>query len=518
MKCIIMSHRYSQLFLSKKNNLPKIVLINFVVYQALINQHSAHAVGNSPIVNQGASPSTNISGATPVKKSPPPATILDKDTGQAPENNDMLLGNILGLRSLMAQYGLTLTLVDVNEVWGNPYGGIKQGAAYTGLTTVTLNWDPEKVTGIKNGLFNISALQLRGRAFTAENIGAYNSTSGWEGDRSTRLWELWYQQGFFDNKMTIRIGKLSLDQEFNISDYATLFINSSFGWPMIPSVNTYSGGIDYPVASPAIRFSFQPNDHWTDLFAVADSNPNNVSFCNPSGPFTCDPYSKHQSGTHFNFTTGVFITNEIQYHLNPGNEDDEKYTAYPGTYRLGAFFDSSKFPDQRYNRDGDPLGNPDNPQTMLNHRHTWSVYGIMDQMIWRNPGNKKESLGIFGRIQVSPTDRSPINYAGDAGIVYKGLLNREHDSLGFGWGFAHTGNRARHYDRDYRNFADPYWCVRKTEHHIELAWQIQATSWLELKPDFQYVFRSGGGLNLEENSKKKIPNAAIFGLRSTVNF
>ena len=47
MKCIIMSHRYSQLFLSKKNNLPKIVLINFVVYQALINQHSAHAVGNS---------------------------------------------------------------------------------------------------------------------------------------------------------------------------------------------------------------------------------------------------------------------------------------------------------------------------------------------------------------------------------------------------------------------------------------------------------------------------------------
>lgn len=502
----------------KKINLSKLIFFYLIPYQILtIFNHSSYAASSSPIVTQGASPSTNMSGATPVKKSPPPATVLDKNTGEHPENNDMLLGSIGGLRPLMAQYGLTFTAVDVNEVWGNPYGGIKQGAAYTGLTTLTLNWDPEKVIGIKNGLFNISALQLRGRAFTAENIGAYNSTSGWEGDRSTRLWELWYQQGFFDNKLTIRIGKLSLDQEFNISDYATLFINSSFGWPMISSVNTYSGGIDYPVAAPAIRFNFQPNDYWSDLFAIADNNPNDVSFCNPSGPFTCDPYSKHQSGTHFNFNTGIFITNEIQYHLNPGDENDVKYTSYPGTYRLGAYFDSSKFPDQRYNKNGDPLGNPDNPQTMLNHRHTWSIYGIMDQMIWRNSNNKKESLGIFGRIQVSPNDRSPINLAGDAGIVYKGVLNREHDSLGFGWGFARTGNRARNYDRDYRHYVDSNWYIRKNEHHIELAWQIQATPWLELKPDFQYVFRPGGGLNLED-SKKRIGNAAIFGLRSTVNF
>lgn len=429
----------------------------------------------------------------------------------------MLLGDMLGFRPFIAKYGLTFTAVDVNEVWGNPYGGIKQGVAYTGLTTLTLNWDPEKTLGIHHGLFNISAFQMRGRAFTAENIGAYNSTSGWEGDRSTRLWELWYQQGFWNDKLSIRIGKISLDQEFNISDYATLFANSSFGWPMISSVNTYSGGIDYPNAAPAIRFSIKPNDHWTNLFAVANNNPNDVAFCNPSGPFTCDPYSKHQSGTHFNFSTGVFVTNEIQYHLNPGDEDDEHYTAYPGTYRLGAYFDSSKFPDQRYNKDRRPLADPSTPQTMFNHRSTWSIYGIFDQMIWRSPTNHKESAGIFGRLQVSPNDRSPINLAGDAGIVYKGVFGRENDSIGFGWGFARTGNKARKYDRDYRYYNDPYWYIRKTEHHIELAWQIQATPWLELKPDFQYVFRPGGGLNLED-SHKRIQNAAIFGLRSTVNF
>lgn len=494
------------------------VLIRFIVGPTLsLSYISSYAASNSPIVTQGASPSTNMSGATPTKKSSPPATVLDQDTGQHPENNDMLLGDIKGLRPLMAQYGLTFTAVDVNEIWGNPYGGSKQGAAYTGLTTLTLNWDPEKVTGIKNGLFNISALQIRGRSFTAENIGAYNSTSGWEGSRSTRLWELWYQQGFFNNTLTVRIGKLSLDQEFNISDYATLFINSSFGWPMISSVDTYSGGIDYPNAAPAIRFSYQPNNHWTNLFAVADSNPNNVEFCNPSGSFTCDPYAKNLSGTHFYFKTGVFVTDEIQYHLNPGDEDDVHYTDYPGTYRLGASFDSSNFPDQRLNKDGLPLADPSTPQTRDNHRHSWSIYGIMDQMIWRNPKNRKQSVGIFGRLQVSPNDRSPINLAGDAGIVYKGILGRQHDSLGFGWGFARTSDRARKYDWDYRYINDPNWYIRKTEHHIELAWQIQVTPWLELKPDFQYVFRPGGGLNMD-NSKKRIPNAAIFGLRSTVNF
>lgn len=493
----------------------------YVPLSLIICNNLAHAARSSSLISQDASPSTNNSSANPTKKTPPPAKILDQDTGQHPEDQDMLLKDMWGVRPWLAQYGITFTAVDINEVWGNPYGGTKQGAAYEGMTTLTLNWDPEKVLGIKHGLFNISALQIRGRQFTGENLSDLNNISGIEADRSTRLWELWYQQGFWDDKFTVRIGKLSLDQEFNISDYATMFINSSFGWSMVSSVDTYSGGVDYPLAAPGIRFAFQPNANWTNLFAITNDNPNDVSFCNPSGAFTCDPQAAHLSGTHFNFTTGVFIINELQYHLNPAPDDGKDKTTstgYPGTYRIGAYFDSAGFPDQRYNAQKLPLGDPDNAQTMWKHRHNWSVYGIIDQMVWRNK-DKTHSVGLFGRIQTSPGDRSPVNLGGDAGIVYKGIFNREDDSIGFAWGFGRFGDRARQYDRDYRYFNnDPSWRIRKTEHHIELAWQIQATPWWEIKPDFQYIFNPGGGLNLKEGNHKRIQNEVVFGLRSTVNF
>ncbi len=61
------------------------------------------------------------------------------------------------------------------------------------------------------------------------------TASGIEADRSTRLWELWYQQKMFDDKVDIKIGQQSLDQEFMVSQNANYFVNTMFGWPMLPS-------------------------------------------------------------------------------------------------------------------------------------------------------------------------------------------------------------------------------------------------------------------------------------------
>ncbi|WP_256967736.1 carbohydrate porin [Commensalibacter intestini] len=476
---------------------------------------------DSALISQDAAPVSNTTAGNPAQPTSPPAKKLDADTGQHPEDDSMLFGPIFGLRPWMAQYGVTFTAVDINDLFGNTSGGYKQGPAYWGVTTLTLNWDPEKVLGIKNGLFNISALQIRGRSLTADNLGDLNSVDNMDADRSTRLWELWYQQGFFDDKLSIKFGKIALDPEFSVSDYGLLFLNSSFGWSLINTVDTYNTGVEYPFSAPGIRFKFSPNENWTNLLAITDDNPSNVAFCNPSGAFTCDASPKHVSGTHFNFTTGVFVINELQYHLNPAPEDSKEDNAnlgYPGTYKLGAYFDSAKFPDQRYNADGQLLGNPDNPQTMGNHRHTWSVYGIVDQMIWRSKQEKSHSVGMFGTLQTSPGDRTSITLAGNAGIVYKGLFNNENDSIGFAWGFGTFGNRARQYDRDYRYYADPNWRVRNTEHRIELVSQFEVTPWMQLTPDFQYIFNPGGGLNLEEGSYKRVQNEAVFALRSTVNF
>lgn len=470
--------------------------------------------------NALAKPNTNqnVTGENTTKLADQPTATPNKEASMDSDEDSTLLGSVWGVRPWLAQYGFALAAEDINDLWGNPYGGVKQGPAYQGITTVTLTWDPEKLLGIKHGQFNVSMLQIRGRSLGDDNLGDLNSVSNMDAVRSTRLWELWYQQGFWDDKLNVRIGKIALDSEFNISDYGLLFLNSSFGWSMINTVDTFNTGVEYPYSAPGIRFNFTPNEHWTNLLAITDDNPSNVSICGPSGAFECDDQSKkHRSGTHFNFTGGVFVINEVQYHLNPAT-DTSKETGYPGTYRFGVFFDSAGFADQRYNAQKQLLGHPDTEQTMFKHDHNWSIYAIVDQMIWRSPQDKKQALGIFGKVQTAPGDRNAISFAADAGIVLKGLFNKEGNSIGLGWGVGSFSNRARQYDRDYRRYSDDTWRVRKTEHHIELVTQIEVMPWLQLTPDFQYIFNPGGGLNLDEGSHKRIPNEAVFGLRSTVDF
>lgn len=155
--------------------------------------------------------------------------------------------------------------------------------------------------------------------------------------------------------------------------------------------------------------------------------PINVAFCNPSGAFSCGGPPKHTDGLYLNFNTGAFIINELQYHLNPASEGSDKL---PGNYKLGGYFDSAHFPDQAYNAQGQPLGNPNNPQTMGMHNHNWSVYVMADQMIWRPSKNSNKSIGMFANIQTAPGSKSSISLAGNAGLVYNGIFNNANNSVG----------------------------------------------------------------------------------------
>ncbi|CEF53598.1 carbohydrate-selective porin OprB [Acetobacter ghanensis] len=222
-----------------------------------------------------------------------PATVRDsmraaeaaaaKPDDDHPDMSDHLLGNMWGARDWMARHGITFDIQEVDELWGNTTGGTASsadgangsgtGPAYDGMTMPTLTVDLEKLIGLKGGIFNISALQLRGRSISQDHLGVFNPASGFEADRSTRLFELWYQQSFLDGKLDVKVGQQDLDTEFLISDYGSLYLNSNFGWPMAPSVNLYGGGPSWPLASPAIRIRYRPTDQFTVMFAAADDNP-----------------------------------------------------------------------------------------------------------------------------------------------------------------------------------------------------------------------------------------------------
>ncbi|POF61566.1 carbohydrate porin [Novacetimonas maltaceti] len=485
-------------------------------------QKERRELGNSgPAVNE-----TDIATVEQSQAPPPPSD------GDRLDTSGNLLGDMGGLRPWLYKHGVTFNLQDVEELWGNTTGGAPSandvgsgsgtGPAYDAVTAPTLTVDLEKLFGLKGGLFNVSALQTRGRSISQDHLYNYNPVSGFEADRSTRLFELWYQQSFLNGKLDVKIGQQDLDTEFLISDYGLLYLNSNFGWPMAPSVNLYGGGPSWPLSSPAVRIRYRPTETFTFMFAAADDNPPGNrynSFGIQDGGNAADPTNQvtnDGSGTRFNMGTGALLITELQYALNPQPDDMSKATknpGLPGIYKLGGFYDTAKFPDYRYNRQGGSLGAQGGYPRW--DRGNWMVYGIIDQMLWRPSLTSPQSVGIFVRATGNSGDRNLISFAADAGINLKApFKGRDNDTVGVGWGIGRSSSGWRQYNRDAGSM------VPGNENHLEVTYQAQVTPWLVLQPDFQYVWHPQGGTPDPRYASglKRVGNETIFGIHTNVNF
>ena len=166
----------------------------------------------------------------------------------------------MGAAHALAQYGISFAIQETSEVLGNVTGGAQRGAAYDGLTQMALQLDTQRAFGWHGGTFNVSALQIHGSNLSASNLLTLQTASGIEADRATRLWELWYQQKFLDeDRLDIKIGQQSLDQEFMVSQNAGYFVNTMFGWPMVPSADLPGGGPAYPLSALGVRLRARPS-------------------------------------------------------------------------------------------------------------------------------------------------------------------------------------------------------------------------------------------------------------------
>ncbi|QCE33785.1 carbohydrate porin [Acetobacteraceae bacterium] len=452
-------------------------------------------------------------------------------------HRDQMLGSLFGVRNFLDHFGITFGVMDIEEVWGNPTGGGpsqaegspawggngkggSQTASYDAVTLLSMRVDLNKTIGPKMGSFNISALEIRGRSISQDHLYVFNPISGQEADRSFRLFELWYQQPFFNNSLDVRIGAMDLDTEFLISNYGGLYLNSNFGWPLIPSTDLYSGGPSWPLSSPGVRIRYRPSSKFTFMFSASDDNPpgnQNNSFPIQDGGDPSDPTNQNvgasASGTKFNLNTGALLLEEMQYAINLG----KYHGGLPGIYKLGGYYDTAKYPSFYQNQQGEPLGNPNdlgNPNTPAWVRGNWAVYGIMDQMIWRPKNNPYQSVGIFFRGMGTQGDRNLITFAADAGINFKAPFhNRPNDTLGLGWGIGVASSGAQHFDME----TD---AIRQTtENHMELTYQAMITPWLNLQPDFQYIFRPSGGVqDYAYATTQRVGDEAILGLHANIAF
>ncbi|AOK32356.1 MULTISPECIES: carbohydrate porin [Burkholderia] len=419
-----------------------------------------------------------------------------------------LLGDIGGLRPWLGKYGITLGLQETSEYLANLRGGLHRGGTYDGLTTATFTVDTQKAFGLPGGTFNASALQIHGRNLSQSNLGTLNTASGIEAQDTTRLWELWYQQSFLGQRVDVKIGQQSLDQEFIVSQYAQTFVNTMFGWPALPSYDMPNGGPAYPLSALGVRLRGKITPSLTALAGVFDgdplgNNPNNLS------------------GTNFNLHNGTLFIGELQYALNQpadGEMDTGKPGGLPGTYKIGVWYHNGRFADQQTDNAGLSLADPASTGVARPHHGNYSVYAVADQMIWRPDPAGAKSLGVFARVMAAPGERNLVSVAANAGIVLKAPFEgRDNDSAGLAVTYIKVGSHASALDQDFRRFTGGPYGVRTSETALEATYQYQLAPWWQLQVDAQYTFNAGAGQNPADPAQP-LRNTFVVGLRTNIAF
>lgn len=407
-------------------------------------------------------------------------------------------------RAALKEAGVTFKLHEQSEVWANVAGGARRGLSYNGLTTAKLDVDLDKVAGWKGAEFYVQAFDIHGHGPTRSSIGNLQNVSNLEATPSLKLYDLWLDQSFFDGGLSIRVGQEGFTDELVTSAYSSLFLNASFGFPGMAAAVLPSGGPTYPMATPFVRAQLKANENVTIIGAVFNGDPA------PPGPG--DPQIRDRNGTAFRVDDHAFAIGELWYSPNLGASAD-----LPTTYKLGVWYESDRFADQRFDNTGGLLANPASAGQARLHTGDWAFYGIVDQMIWKRANSEKEGVGLFLQIMGGPADRNVSNLFVAGGMNWRAPFADRSDDV-FGLAFAYLGisPAARRYSRDLVSFGAAASPFTSHESVLEATYQAPVTDWLTLQPDLQVVFNPGAAGAAGNTGRAPLSNAVVFAMRVTL--
>lgn len=429
---------------------------------------------------------------------------------------DYLLGDWWGLRTALSQHGVDFEFFYGGSFPDNLDGGARRGGVYEGAFLMMLDLDSEKLVGYEGGSFHVSSLWLNGeKPFSTHNdgtpafVGDLNKVNLLDFPNAFRLWEMWYQQKFFDGKLAFKLGELSIDRDFIVPDlYTSLgsvtLLNQTFLYPTlafdvydIPGLTPRHHGLaSTPNAAPGALVRWQPLPEAYAQAAVYGGDPDQT-----------------YSGTRFNLSESeaALAYFEVGYHFNQQTNE----SGLEGSYKLGGFYHTGTFDDIH---DGvtsaflTAAGFPAPPAS--DHKGDYGIYFLGEQQFFyekdKSDPAKQGLLGFF-RLGAAPADRNLAQFGVDGGLVYRGLIpTRDWDTLAIGASYLQMSDDLRHAQEEANALAPGTFVVSDYETVLELSYKLQMTAWWTLEPSLQHVFHPGGSA--------AIPNATVLILQTTLRF
>jgi porin len=413
--------------------------------------------------------------------------------------------------------GLNFGATYIADNIGNVSGGVSRGAIQFGRLDLSVDADLDKLVGWTGGRFYANGYIIYGRGLSRNYIHNLATISEIEALPDQRLYNAYFEQSLFNDRLNIRAGQQAADVEFFDSQTDDLFINGTFGWPAIKATNLPAGGPAPPIAVPGIRVKAQVADNVTVFGAIFNGNP--------AAPGDGDPQTRDNHGLAFRVNDPPWLIGQVHfdYHVDIGG------SALAGNVTPGGWYHFGDFDSQRFAADGFSLADPTGSGIPAKLRGNYGIYAVVEQALWRPPGTETEKtvsasipgVTAFARIAYSPPDRNLIDLYLDGGVGFVGFAaGRPLDRFGIGLAYMRISGAARSLDVDTQFFNGIQSPVRSSEALLEIIYEAHIKPGWLIAPYFQYVFQPSGGIPNpgDPTGVSGIGDAAVFGVTTTIKY
>jgi porin len=406
--------------------------------------------------------------------SPLPASGLD--TREA-FRSQYLFGDWRGARPALAARGIRFDMLLITDPFGNVSGGLRRGASVYNLAGFGVVMRTDRLLGWRGGQFHVGFAVNFGTSLSKNYVGnSFPVQLADVADAHPRLTYLSYTQSLFENRVSIRLGRVTInsvaDEEFLGSQYFKAF--TSVGIDLVPLGIFFNapGAFGYPDTTWGARIKFAPVKRFYTMI----------------GAYNGDPGLKQGARHGFDFSLHgpPFVIGEFGFRPASG---DLKFGGYYNGGSTNIFATAAAHP----------------PQTSSDR---YGLYVLGDHILLRfGDPHQDRHLGVFGAFIAAPDQHvNQLPYFFDAGLVMYGPARRRpKDFIGFAFVYGA-------YSRDLRHAEEIQPMPARVQHfestlELNYGWTIRPG--LLLQPALQYI--------VHPNGNETLPNALAIGLNIVVN-
>ncbi|HFH2546557.1 TPA: carbohydrate porin [Klebsiella aerogenes] len=405
-----------------------------------------------------------------------------------------MLGDWGGLRSDLEQDGVSFQAGYTMESASNLAGGYHTSttARYSDQWAFGVNLDLEKLLNWQDAEFQMTITDRNGQNLSDQiadpRTGMLSSVQEVYGRGQTwRLTQFWLRKGLFGDVLDLKAGRVTVGEDFD--NFDSKFQNLAFG---SGQAGNWRGDhwYNWPVSQwgGRVRLNITP-----EVFMQ-------VGFYNQN-PYNYDRGDGFR--LEFSPTEGNLVPVELGWQPKLGSDK------LPGNYRLGYYYSSVN--DNVYGSWHNGGFN--------DTAHAYGGYILAQQQLTAQGGSTDRGITLTLQAVMNDHKTSKTDNYQSIAVTWKGPFDaRPQDEIGVGAARIHVNSaytrmlrqeNAFNGETDYNS--PTYLPVQEgAEYNYEVYYNVQATDWLQIRPNLQYVSAPG--------AVSEVDDAFIGGISANIAF